>query len=413
MGPTEATSVAASPLELDDFARLTARMEIGEPRADILADAGMTLDRWLEAQQMWLERMGTRAAKGQPTLHRRFVALVEKYRLAEAERRESTKRSGDLPLPPEPRGAALLAPVPRKPRTARKAAAELPTTSPMRGQVKAAANFKTSAMPAIASHPALPFAGEERAVKRGQRKRALAPGQDTALPFKPGSSRPPPPAGPPPSGKDLKGETFDESARAPSSPLPFRKGAAMAPLPAIRIETKAHRDPLGATLELPPDQAAAARAALPFDKGASGKQGARASKTSTRDALASTADVSPEEAAKLRAALPFGGARGGAAKRAAAPADGALPFKANRPAPAPQGGFANLPNLTLEQYAWLCAALEVAPDREAQTLAWMRISVDGKRQLDIHWRHELKRDPRIKAEFDRARDKYLREATKR
>jgi hypothetical protein len=70
-----------------------------------------------------------------------------------------------------------------------------------------------------------------------------------------------------------------------------------------------------------------------------------------------------------------------------------------------------LPQLSVEQYAWLCAMLELSPDRETELLGWLRLTPYGKGQLDAHWRHELKRDHLLKSRFEQARMKYVREGS--
>ena len=66
--------------------------------------------------------------------------------------------------------------------------------------------------------------------------------------------------------------------------------------------------------------------------------------------------------------------------------------------------------MTLEQYAWLCAALEAAPDRRDQTLAWVRLSVADKERADTYWQQQFERDPEKRAAFELARQAYLANA---
>jgi hypothetical protein len=62
-------------LTLAQFAELTLRLERGELRADVLREADMTEQQWLEAQMAWLERMAAQLERQRSQLFDRYLAV--------------------------------------------------------------------------------------------------------------------------------------------------------------------------------------------------------------------------------------------------------------------------------------------------------------------------------------------------
>jgi hypothetical protein len=74
---------------------------------------------------------------------------------------------------------------------------------------------------------------------------------------------------------------------------------------------------------------------------------------------------------------------------------------------APAGRIA-CPNLTLSQYASLCAQLTVAPEEWAEALKEYGVASKAVHaSLDAHWREEMERDPAIRAELEEKLATYV------
>jgi hypothetical protein len=239
------------------------------------------------------------------------------------------------------------------------------------------------------------------------------PADRSVLPFQEASrhASAQPPEVAPPSSHDAKGETLDEASDAKANPLPFAPRAQVFKPPPAPAEPKSD---LRATLDVAPEELAKARAGLPFTERRDQVERDDDPTREVKDSLASTAYVSPEIMAQVRAALPFsaGDKSKAPARKQPAAQDHALPFRPRAEAPMSQVPD-TLPQLTVEQYAWLCAMLELSPEREKELLSWLRMTPQVKGQLDVYWRHELKRNHLLKTQFDQARDKYMREGVNR
>lgn len=68
------------PLALERYAELSAEIDAGTPRDQVLAKAGITLDSWLLVQQAWLGRFGAEAVQRKFETSRRFQALYCEHR---------------------------------------------------------------------------------------------------------------------------------------------------------------------------------------------------------------------------------------------------------------------------------------------------------------------------------------------
>ena len=422
---------------LEEFARLTARIAAGEPVAKVLSGSDLDPEGWADVQRTWLTRMAERAARGKPSLHQRFVELVEEHRReVEAARRADKQLEGPLPEAPQERRAPVLVrhrpaqdrpggppPLP-KPSTPRRPSPPAMVAAPTGGAAPPKPQRPgTAAIPAMPDlrGTSLPF-GDERSVMPF----AGAPASTVAqkppkpeahvLPFK-ASTEPAPRSGP------------------ASAALPFRADAEAKPPPPV--EESAEPASLGSTMAMSSEDFEAARAALlPFLEQQQKKTDDAPESTAPRD-LGSTSYISPEDMAKARAALPFGAPPAGSdtvpaktvpeqtvedetaesspkakdgvpVETAEMPPDrapaSALPFS-SAGAPPPQA--APQPTLSLEQYAWLCATLERSSARTEETLAWLRMSAEHKAELDAQWRAAMSRDPALAARFASLKQSYL------
>lgn len=74
--------------------------------------------------------------------------------------------------------------------------------------------------------------------------------------------------------------------------------------------------------------------------------------------------------------------------------------------PAPTAVATTEPEWTLEQYASLCAELEIAPERMHETLHRYRVRPDQKAQLDALWGARIRADRALHAAFHHAKTTY-------
>lgn len=104
-----APPAAASPVpdslpafSLEQLAALSAELDVGFPRDEVLAGAGLTAEVWAATQAWWLERMAEQVARGRMQLSQRYIKLFSDHRAQAAIRRQQLKRplEGPLPVPP-------------------------------------------------------------------------------------------------------------------------------------------------------------------------------------------------------------------------------------------------------------------------------------------------------------------------
>ena len=130
------------------------------------------------------------------------------------------------------------------------------------------------------------------------------------------------------------------------------------------------------------------------------------------DPFVSTRSLSPDALAKARSGLPFSPPQKTEAtaspEKSDQPQPGhVLPFRpAVRSDSNPSNDLADLPLLSLDQYAWLCRRLREAEGNEEEILAWMGIAPDHKSKLDAHWKKRFEEDADAKARFDATLEKY-------
>jgi hypothetical protein len=103
----------SGPLNLDRFASIAAELAQSSSRDEVLAREGVSLEVWLETQELWMTRMASEARRGRYALSQRYGVLYAEHRTHMAEGRKAAASS---PVAPPrryiaPQGAAL-APIP-------------------------------------------------------------------------------------------------------------------------------------------------------------------------------------------------------------------------------------------------------------------------------------------------------------
>jgi len=82
------------PLDLERFAQLSADIDVGNVREQVLAEAGVSLETWLAAQQWWLSRMGAEATRKRYDLTNRYQAAFLAYRRIAFQRKLKRRHLG-------------------------------------------------------------------------------------------------------------------------------------------------------------------------------------------------------------------------------------------------------------------------------------------------------------------------------
>ncbi|MEJ7731843.1 MAG: hypothetical protein WKG00_21865 [Polyangiaceae bacterium] len=92
-------------VSLEVLAEVTAALEVGAPRGEVLARAGLDEARWTAARDALLERLAARAAGGDLRMAQRFADLVARGAERVREERQGKPRplDGKLPVAPEAR----------------------------------------------------------------------------------------------------------------------------------------------------------------------------------------------------------------------------------------------------------------------------------------------------------------------
>ena len=378
--------------DLAAFARVRAELELESGRAELFRQLGLGEDQWLEIETTWLERLTDETERGSLELAGRYV-LAYRARKAELTEQEDA--------PQEATGAAAVA----------------------------------------ATGPA--STGESSLDETGAldlRRVGLAP-----LPFQepaPGQAPSGPPACPPSENerRAMAGYTGMMPVVAPGEIVPFRSGrdpgvqAAPAPV-ALRSGVRA-LDPssVDETQGVDLRQIWGTGSAVPFkspeaEGGAlprAGLEVATPAPSTVQDSGAvASRSVNETQGVDLRAirgagdAVPFKGSQS-APPPSTAPSLPALPDgDLDRTAPTgialcvvgpalpfEQGGHGRLEpppvDLTVEQYASLCAMCAVYPEPAHQTQLNTRFGVGGQIQgerardrLDQHWQRRFEREPAL------------------
>jgi hypothetical protein len=400
-------------VSLERFAELRAEMDGGSRRDDVLAREKLGADAWIEVQRAWLERMGAEIEHGRFELTNRYSkAFVA---------RQAALTPAVMPAP---------APVPLTPAPPRAPSAP-PTPPPaIVPTFLAASPMPPPPIPSISieepvpSTTPMPPVHAQSTVGLGGTASGVSAPFGPSLPFSPAppgktipSSEPPPrPAAAAPA-KERFGTTTASSSGASRPATPFEKQGPFG----FTLERYAA---LAAELEIGGDvDAVLARHLLDREKKA--KIDAHFQQRFAVEPVASLTfmRVVAEEAARLKKArssapprrpsqpetpavvapkkAPFASTAylsGDAIPKAA------LPFVAKQ-----GGGEARPPELTLQQYASLCAELAAAatPALSASILAKYRVADPSARAaLDAKWAAELAKAPASRAEFERLMAQY-------
>jgi hypothetical protein len=358
MGPSQPT------MPLEQFAAVTALIDAGRPRSEVLEASDLTPQAWTEAQAGWLAKMAQEARLRRFELQSRFNAmLLDHLRRLEAGHKIEVApsvalgRAGEAHRisepPPGPVAEPFVDAPPRAPLAAPAfappvARAALPEPPARRPDTAAPPPSAGAAVPAFVAPPApLPF----REVAR-----------DGALPF----ASSPPAAAPAPPPHD--------------GALPF--GNRRPPAPATLAETT-DLEALAAQLELD--------AALPFLRG--GGEAGSASPPASRGESPGEHDV----------ALPFR-AQGKKATPLPAPPQIDDDLSGTLNVSSPEGP----PRLTLEQFASLEAELRCHPDRAGAVRARYGMNAADFAAERLRWAHRFLGDAELTQRYKAKLDEFIR-----
>lgn len=388
----EASRLAEPPrakhaVSLDDFARITAKLEGGAKLDEVLNEEGLTPLEWLRAQQEWLSRMASLSRRGRHQLHERYLERLAAFAAAPDE--PASTPSDGQPLVPAPRIVVARAQLP----AARKASrvdsvpslsdSAQPMAPPGRPKKAASPDRRTTLQPVAEVPPVVPFRKAPDALpfaKARRMQRTVPRDLPPALPFD----------DPPTDGDALAGGTLD------------------GPMPSVEMD-------LGSTLD---GSMPTGSRVLPF--AAEGPVGSSITNEDSRVA-----------------SWPFPRAERWVQDEPTGDPNSGLPFKRSQvpPDPGPSGGNDEPPlvsgapksvdhprtqafpaivaapvaaaaQLTLEQYAWLSSLIDRAPERVDETLSWLRLSVENKVALDAHFAELFRREPAEHARYQQLRSQY-------
>jgi hypothetical protein len=98
-------------LSLAEFAHVTAFVDAGLRREDVLKEGGILPADWEHTQETWLARMAQQAGQGRYALYARYTELLNTERKAafSALRSKRSKLKGIMPVPPVQRMSPILA----------------------------------------------------------------------------------------------------------------------------------------------------------------------------------------------------------------------------------------------------------------------------------------------------------------
>lgn len=335
-------------LSVERFAELRAAMERAADRDAVLRQAGLTPRAWIQLQRHWLNALAAEVTKGRDDLAARYRGAFD-------------RASGTTP---------------------------------------------TSATTATSTAPAVAILGAA----------AASPAASVA------HDAPPPPTAPsghlPYMPSYLVGVPRDPGAGAPPAPIatPSPPVAPAFPAPAVALPAAsslggtslALNIPRGPALPFPgsANAAAPASSAAPSPAPAPPHAPAPPAGPGTGTALDISAAVAAAKK-KKNPTTPFKrppGADAAAPPPSPSASAPALTPASNAPASPPAGGAAPeppVPELTIEQYAWLVAALRhaTAPGDAERVLAQLRLPPEAQRPLQERWRARMAADPALQAQF--------------
>lgn len=334
-------SQRAEDVRLEDFAAISAKIDAGVPKDEVLTEAKLSPEAWESAKERWLVELAGQAALGRLAPGRRCAEIVvaERPRASAKARKARKKVSGELPEVP----IAMISPLAGLDKEL-----VVPTVIEIRREAE----------PETATAPMEPI---------------VLP--VSALPFVPAGDAPPrdaPPREPP---KKKKWETMAVSIVQPAPALPFvqpgkpskqaEQRMTMA-MPAITGDDTV--DGLGDATG--PPAPSPIRAALPF--------------------APSSAPAEPRPASRRDdGALPFHG-----------PKPAASPAQPQEAAPASASEAMDRARaMSLRDYANLCAGVRAFPDRVAWIQSLFGLDAAAWGALHGAWRSRFDQDQKLKAEW--------------
>lgn len=396
-------------LDLERFAALSADIEAGTARDEVIAREGLTVAAWTRAQESWLGKMAEEAGRKRFELTNRYnTAFVAQRRSHDGAARRASKSKGArveaakvAPVPPPIASApAFVAAVP-PPIAAAPAYVAPPSI--------AAAPAVVTPAPAYVARPPRPAPTTSMPATEASPV-AAAP----ALPFAVASAGAPPvivASAPPPPLRENLGETTAAPMTSPfaSKPLPFTKSS-------MSLDTGERQRPSS----LP--------AATPFDRpSAPPAPPAPTPKFDPNAVMDLSGTVSAELLSPVGVALPFRDSAGRPPPPAPPPPPGKalqdLPFRASAPAAAPPVVASAPPSavhapppaahappvaapvapravrFTLEQFTSLTAEIAVAPATVAQVRGRYGLDEASHRAEAEEWGRRFAADKELFARY--------------
>ncbi|MEZ4294663.1 MAG: hypothetical protein R3B70_06780 [Polyangiaceae bacterium] len=450
---------------MERFAEVRAEIERTGDRDRALREAGLSPREWVRVQRHWLAAMAGEVAQGRKELAERYCRAFEgagssagSGAQAEVASPAAEPRAPDAPLivpsymvgrggsgglggmlPLSAMAAPMAAPSPGQvpampaPGATPAAAAQAPAVMvPGVANVQAApsALVGTAMALPVPRGPTMPFRPGESAVARssapgGAASSSASGGADSDKPGGGAGSgaRMPAVNMPPPS---VSGTALDLGIAKVAAAMPFKKADEGASAPSSGAASSGAASPGVPAVAAPAGPGSASPAALGAGSPAAPASPAQASavgKLPVAPAPAVDGTALDLGIASIVAAIPFkkpeassqatpSSSGQGAAGQRSAPSAQATPAaqaapqsssaQAQAPAAAPAGqAAAQVPEISVEQYAWLVAALRRArgPQDIEHAFRALRLSSDVHRPLEEHWRARMSADPALQKRF--------------
>jgi hypothetical protein len=425
---------------LEQFARIRAAIEQGGDRRQVLREAGLAPAAWIDLQRRWLDALAAEVAIGGDTLAARYLAAFEAARAPApageepGEPAEEAAPAAVAPAGPRPAEDAVHVPsylkTPAAPLPV--APAPAPPQAGLRGTALAfevpqgpAMPFREGPPPAVAASSSGPKGAPS--ISGGTALAIEAP-RGSSMPFHAEGERSPAPA----AGADPEAMGFDLPRYAELVAARSAPGADLAAVLAeIGIDAAVHErveaywrrkfsenGMLALDFERLVVRARSSRAAVgPVAAGPPAGAFLRPAEPSPKRApvgsgTALVLDVKPAPATPFQPALgapevprpatPAAPPAGSGTSLAVEVPHDALPFAAAPPPAAPPP----VPELTVEQYAWVVASLRKATD-VAAALARFRLTPESRRELEARWAKRMAADEALREAFLAALGRHL------
>jgi hypothetical protein len=408
---------------LEQFARIRAAIERGGDRERVLRGEGIAPAAWLALQRRWLDALAVEITRGGGELAGQYLRAFEGALPGNDTSASSAEPARPVtPSPPPP--AVLPAPLEASPRPPAPAAPppapEAPPVVVPLAQRGTAMAFEAPIRPAIpfrAGPSSLPSASEARAADAPTRipsgtSLAVETPLHAATPFEHDAGAPSPaPAPRAPAAHPGSGTALAPAGPAgPATPFqPLEPEALGFTLPRY-AELVAERDESGAALsdvlamfEIDAAQHAQIESFWSRKFSANGLLGLELGR------LVGLARKALKERRASRAAAPSAARATVALEARQGAAHEAKPSPSAPAAvdPAAPGG-APVPELSVEQYAWVVATLRrTSPEQIPAALARFRLTSETKRELESRWSKRMASDPALQQAFLAHLARYL------